>query len=185
MNKKLLYILTIFIFGCRYVDISPVGDTSRMIIIQRGFLDAPSFGLDRLGAKLMSLDSEVIVASYLKIDMLHKIILENRPHKLFLIGHSFGADNSIQLAAMLKKDGIFVNGMFLLDSTFPLPITDNVLFCQNYYVNNILGNRNIVVPEIANNQSMVVNVPITNYNHLDIDDASDIHDSIVDLINGN
>jgi pimeloyl-ACP methyl ester carboxylesterase len=55
---------------------------------------------------------------------------------LVLIGHSYGADDSIRIARELEKSGIDVDLLILMDPVTPPPVPLNVRACRNYYQSN-------------------------------------------------
>lgn len=55
-----------------------------------------------------------------------------------LVGYSFGADTASLLAEMLEQQGIGVEAMVLIESTWGTPVPGNVAHCINYYKSRAL-----------------------------------------------
>jgi pimeloyl-ACP methyl ester carboxylesterase len=62
---------------------------------------------------------------------------------IVIVGYSSGADIACALASRLGKEGIRVQTMVLIESTFGLSVPANVDYCVNYYASRILYNVDV------------------------------------------
>src|SRR5690606_30886302 len=57
----------------------------------------------------------------------------NDSEPLVLIGHSYGADDVLRIAAELEKQGITVDLLITCDAVTPPPVPGNIVALHNYY----------------------------------------------------
>lgn len=85
---------------------------------------------------------------------------------LYLAGYSFGADFACLLAERLSSAGISVSAMVLMESTFGIPVPQNVKCCINYYKTRLLdfipSSRGIQV-SAESPHTELTNVNVRNY----------------------
>jgi hypothetical protein len=112
---------------------------------------------------------------------------------LVLIGHSYGADDSIRIARELRKDGIPVRLLVTLDAVTPPPVPDNVRRCLNIYQSNGFWDnfpwmRGVPVQVESRTATKLANYDVRvdrtdlldqDTNHVNIEKKSKIHAEIV------
>lgn len=104
----------------------------------RGFLNDYSLGLDRLATDMQTLNLNPTIVEWPNWEpAVQKIVSEyagrDDGSKFMLVGHSYGADDAIRMAQVMKERGMEVELLFLLDATVPDAIPDNVVRCIHYY----------------------------------------------------
>lgn len=109
------------------------GQTCVFLLLGFGDLDG-SQGLDQLAATLKGNGCFADVEPYRKWKAIARDILKDPPAKLVLIGHSHGGVDAINIAHRLKKQGVSVQLLVLLDVGRPDPIPANVDVAMHYYV---------------------------------------------------
>lgn len=109
------------------------GQTCVFLLLGFGDLDG-SQGLDQLAATLKGKGCFADVEPYRKWKAIARDILKEPPAKLVLIGHSHGGVDAINIAHRLKKKGVSVQLLVLLDVGRPDPIPANVDVAVHYYV---------------------------------------------------
>lgn len=175
--KYLSILFLLFCFGCTNIQNSDV-------YCLRGMGEVFSNGLDNLASEIQSEKGvKSISLSWTEREGVTRSELGERP--LFLIGHSYGADNAVEIAYALKDKGIKVDYLFLFDSTNPKPIPDNVLHCVHWYVETIIGDAvpvifpgNPVKLEDGNAITDLENRKMKDSNHFNIDSNKDIKNFI-------
>jgi hypothetical protein len=125
--------------------VQPTSDAPRVgsVYLLRGFLGIWSYGIDDLGGKI---NAAGIRASVFQEDQWHALaetILEKyrnepRHEPIVLIGHSYGADDTLRIARQLKECDIPVDMIITLDPVTPPKVPDNVRVCYNFYQSNLL-----------------------------------------------
>jgi pimeloyl-ACP methyl ester carboxylesterase len=101
-----------------------------------------SGGLGRFASDLRGGGAYARVESYRKWPAVVREIVAERPAKLVLVGHSFGADAAVRTARALQEHGIAVRVLALLDASapplaapgVPPPIPANVDIALEFYV---------------------------------------------------
>lgn len=134
-----------------------------------GLWDVYSLGFNDLAAQMRSRGLRAVTLSGTDWPALAQEII--RAHKngklrgdLIFVGHSFGGDDAVDIAILLKEQGISVRGLALLESTFPAPIPVNVDRCFHLYKPNLAGDLfpntfagNPVTPEPGNTHTEIIN----------------------------
>jgi hypothetical protein len=115
---------------------------------------------------------------------------------LILGGHSLGADKALYLSEKLKRAGVTVDYVLLLDPTNPPTVTSNVQRCHNIYLSHRLTDwfpafRGIAV-ETASRETELINFDVRSaksgalseidFNHFDIETDPDIQALMTELI---
>lgn len=137
------------LIGCAPVDQAPppvvpvsVPDPVRcdiQVYCILGLWNVYSLGLYDLADELRAAGipaSAVSDSDYEKLadSIISERLATNDQRPLVLVGHSFGADDSLRVAEKLQTVGLHVNLVILLDPTSPPSVPDNVDKCINYYI---------------------------------------------------
>lgn len=114
---------------------------------------------------------------------------------LYLAGYSFGADFACLLADRLSNAGISVKAVVLIESTFGIPVPQNVVCCVNYYQTRMLDfvptSRGIEA-SAESPRTHLTNVNVRNYamlsdlaacNHFTIGDHRRLHQLAAEFLN--
>ncbi|MVA97800.1 hypothetical protein GN330_11145 [Nitratireductor sp. CAU 1489] len=112
----------------------------------RGFMGIFSTGLDDMAARLNARGVRAQTYGHLSGPAVRGDIV--RSHKaapglpVILVGHSFGGNAALQVAALLAQDGIKVDLVITVDPTRDGPISPNVRRYINYYLSaNAIGSE--------------------------------------------
>lgn len=108
------------------------------VYLLRGYRNVYSLGFDRLAEQMKAVNLNPTMIDWPFWEEAARVMLNEYPTfpngcKLMLVGHSYGADDAIRIANILKTNGIEVRLLYLLDATVPDPIPDNVIQCIHYY----------------------------------------------------
>lgn len=109
---------------------------------------------------------------------------------LVFVGHSFGADDAVDLAQMLHEHSIPVRMLVLLDATDPSDIPPNVDRCAHFYLPNHLADAfphtfagNPVVAQPGNDHTEIINNALSSLlfglEHFWLDSDPAIHDAVI------
>lgn len=144
-------VCALLLAGCKSMTpgsldrVQPVSDKplAGNVYLLRGFIGIWSYGIDHLSTKI---DASGIRASVFQEDQwnrLGKQIIRqyrNTPdhEPLVLIGHSYGADDTLRIARMLQEENIKVDLIITLDPVTPPKVPSNVRLCYNIYQSNVL-----------------------------------------------
>jgi hypothetical protein len=108
------------------------------VYLMRGVLNVFSLGLDQLAAKLQAAGVAASVQNYLGWSGLADDIIagyhSGNREPIILMGHSAGADATIEVARKLQGSGIPVALIVNFDPVSPDPVPPNVKQIINYYV---------------------------------------------------
>ncbi|MCO6435802.1 MAG: hypothetical protein J5J06_01795 [Phycisphaerae bacterium] len=197
VQSVLLGMLLLVLGGCAGPHM-PSGNAPRIgrVYCLRGLMDVFSLGLNDLARELRK---EGVRAADMSGSRWRSLAVEleaeaanGEPEEpIVLVGHSYGADNAVRLAWRLKKAGIDVDLLLLLDATAPPPIPDNVIRCVHYYKPTVLGAAcpicfagNPVVLAAGNERTVLLNTVISRetlgadavgVGHFNVDAAPAIH----------
>lgn len=168
-----------------------------------GYNDVYSTGLIELTDKL---NAEGIRAKWLNGNTWLAFIAEiKQAHAkgtlkgdLILVGHSFGGDDAVNVAAKVADDGVPVRLIVLVDATSPAPIPRNVDYCYNIYKPTLAGDLfpnsfagNPVERAPGNTHTRIINEAVTVANfgwaanrieHFSIDSEPLIHQAVINKI---
>lgn len=108
-------------------------DAKGRVILLRGWNDL-SPGIDPLAAKVRATGCEAAVFRHSQWRDLIAPLAGPRRGPLILLGHSFGGDAALQLAAELGRAGVAVDLVVTLDPCWPPPVPPGVRVCRNYYL---------------------------------------------------
>jgi pimeloyl-ACP methyl ester carboxylesterase len=105
---------------------------------------------------------------------------------LVLVGHSYGADDQIRVAATLQQHGIAVDLMVLFDPVTPPKVPTNVKRVYNIYRSRPLTDmypwwRGIAVEVVDAKKTECVNIDLR---VTDVGFDSDVHHALIDKVPG-
>jgi pimeloyl-ACP methyl ester carboxylesterase len=113
------------------------------VYLLRGFIGIWSYGIDHLGKKVN--ESGVRAAVYQEDqwpDLAERIIEQYKaatePEPLVLVGHSYGADDTLKIAKRLEEHGMHVDLIVTLDPVTPPRVPTNVSLVYNIYQPSLL-----------------------------------------------
>lgn len=147
-------------------------DPSTQVYCLRGLWDVFSTGLDDLARKIRAEGIPAVSLSGTDwpdvVDHITQTPASaSADQRLVLVGHSFGADDAVNVARLLGRRDIRVSLLVLIDATAPPPIPDNVDRCVHMYLPNTLGDLaprgfpgNPVVPADGNTRTEIINRPL-------------------------
>lgn len=140
------------------------------VYLLRGLNNVYSLGFDQLATQMSELNCTPTIVDWPYWEIAAKQIVgddaaSKEGAKYMLVGHSYGADDAIKTAIVMKDHGMDVQLLFLLDATAPEPIPDNVIHCIHYYEPWLPGDLfpdvfsgNPVVPAPGNNRTKIENL---------------------------
>lgn len=116
------------------------------VYLVRGFMGVFSTGLDDLEASLEARGVKAETYGHLSGPAIRDDIVRARKTRpglpVILVGHSFGGNAVLQIAALLAQDGIRVALVITVDPTRNGPISSNVGRYINYYLSaNAIGSE--------------------------------------------
>jgi hypothetical protein len=125
--------------------VKPFSDAPRAgnVYLLRGWIGIFSTGIDRLGEKVNEAGvhgqvyqqgqwhelADTIAAKYKNA---------RDPEPLVLVGHSYGADDIVNIARELEKENVTVDLLVTIDPTTPPAVPKNVKHAYNLYQPNLL-----------------------------------------------
>lgn len=153
----------------------PVDGCVARVYLIRGLWDVFSTGLNTLGDELRRAGINAVVISGADWPALRDELIAQAATgvttPLVLIGHSYGADDAIEVARQLRRHDIPVALLGLIDATDPGRIAANVDRCVHLYLPNPLGllfpnefSGNPVFPAADNTHSVIENITVTRDN---------------------
>jgi hypothetical protein len=152
----------------------------------RGLADIFSRGMDTLTDTLNRHGYAARVYSTNAWPSAARRIADNytRGHKniVVLIGHSLGADATIDIANQLDNANIPVELIVTFDGTKPHQVPKNVLHLVNFYQTNGIGKRITPGPRFHGELSNVDLTGERGITHLTIDKAGHLHAHVIDKI---
>ena len=157
---------------------------SGQVIVIRG-IDIFSLGMNDLAKRLRDMGIPAQVSSYrsgdrraVTIATAYRASRANRP--VILVGHSFGADEALRVAAALDKMKIPVELLVAFDPTIHGPVTKNVNRCVNFHtakkgmwspVVAVKGYRGTLI-----NRNIREEAEFANVNHFSMDNNKALQD---------
>jgi len=163
----------------------------------RGFIGIWSYGIDGLGQKI---DAAGVRASVFQENQWHELAAAiaqkyrdaKKPEPLVLIGHSYGADDTLRIAKLLQEENITIDLIITLDPVTPPKVPSNVRLCYNIYQSNSLDPfpffRGIKLQPETEDATNLVNVNIRTdrrdllepgTDHFNIEKNARIHEEVV------
>jgi hypothetical protein len=165
--------------------VAPVGAGSQIYLL-RGLFGVFSLGMDKLSAKLKEKGYEPRLIGWEQWPLAENEILTGHrngdPGPIVLIGHSLGADSTIQLASNIGQANITVDLIVTFDSTQAVEVPANVAHFINFYLNDGLGKAAIPSQGFhgeLNNFDLTANRDL---DHLNFDDADGLQAIVMDKI---
>lgn len=156
--------------SCTTPYVGELTDQSRArVYLLRGLWDVFSVGFDVLAQEV---ESDTVSALSMTgpywpsvVDEIQSVAqASERRQRLVLVGHSYGADDAINLARALNERNVEIDLLILLDATNPGHIPPNVATCVHYYIPTDLGRAvpdifagSPVVPTPGNTRTVIVN----------------------------
>ena len=101
---------------------------------------------------------------------------------MILIGHSLGANATIQAANQLNQQNIPVALIVTFDPTQPHQVPRNVSHLVNFYQNNGFGRRLVSGPGFHGELTNINLTADRSLSHTTIDEASRLHGQVVQQI---
>ena len=124
------------IFGCSDAQAAP--RRAGHVYLMRGVLNVFSLGMDEIAYKLQAVGVAASTQNYLGWRGLADDIIANYRSgdrgPVILMGHSAGADATIDVARRLQNSGVPVALIVNFDPVSPAPVPPNVQQVVNYYV---------------------------------------------------
>jgi hypothetical protein len=156
-----------------------VAPSQVQIDLFRGLADIFSRGMDTLGDKLNRQGYRAHVYSTGGWQNVARRIADQyaRGQKgiVVLIGHSLGANATLDIANELSKSNVPIELIVTFDATEPHPVPKNVLHLVNFYQNNGFGKKITPGPGF---QGELTNLDLTadaNIRHITIDKSDRLH----------
>ncbi len=182
----------------------PIGTESHLrVYLLRGLAGVFSLGFEQLAEemRLAGLDANAFDGpTYYELadGLIDELANESNPPGIVLIGHSYGADDAIRMARLLRDAGIQVQLLYLLDATSPQLIPANVdrvvhlyhLWLPGYIAPAVFSG-NPVELEPGNTHTELVNTIINEedfgpaaacINHFNVDASNLIQQKILDEV---
>lgn len=109
------------------------------VYLIRGFLGVFSTGFDKMSLELGKKGIRTEVYGHMSASSVHAKIVrqmaatKGKRRKLVIVGHSFGGNAALSVAAQLHNDGIPVELVITVDPTRSGPLSSNVKRYRNYY----------------------------------------------------
>lgn len=182
--------------------VQPHSDRPRAgnVYLLRGFIGIWSYGVDHLGRKVNEAGVRAHVYQEDQWGRLTDAIIERYrdapdPEPLVLIGHSYGADDTIKIARRLQDHGIDVDLIVTLDPVTPPKVPSNVRLVYNIYQPSLLDKlpffRGVKLDPESSGQRNLVNVNIRaerkdllepDTDHFNIEKNERIHAEVVSKV---
>jgi pimeloyl-ACP methyl ester carboxylesterase len=111
------------------------------VYLLRGWIGIFSYGIDHLTEKINAAGVRAHVYQENQWEMLAKAIERKyqaapKHEPLILVGHSYGADDTLRISHMLQDAGITVDLVVTIDPVSPPPVPGNVRRCFDIYQSN-------------------------------------------------
>ena len=137
--------LILWLCGCHPLPPGDIATAARCpaaqhpgnVVLLRGWRDLYSTGIDDLTKTLnrAGVNASVYRCAQWR-DLAQAIGHRNCPGPLILIGFSYGADDSIEIARQLQQAGQPVDLLITIDPVTPPLVPANVKLCYNYFQTN-------------------------------------------------
>jgi len=198
----------LFVGGCKSMtpgDLDRVQTTSDQplvgnVYLLRGFIGIWSYGINTLGRRVS--EAGIRASIYQEdqwSDLCSRIIdryqasTDHEP--LILIGHSYGADDTLRMAKRMEEHNIAVDLIITLDPVTPPKVPANVKLCYNIYQPSLLDSlpffRGVALVSEAPDGSNLRNVNIrkerrdllnSDTDHFNIEKNEKIHAEVVKIL---
>lgn len=153
------------------------------VYLVRGFLNVFSLGMDTLANKLSSRGISAVVINHTEWRSLSDQIAAGykagRRGPIVLVGHSFGADAIMEMAAYLGQQGVPVALVVPFDGTSSHPASANIARVLNLYKSS-----GVLITPGPGFRGQLTNFYISdpNVGHSDIDDLPNLHAMVIGRI---
>ena len=145
------------------------------IFMLRGLFGIFSLGIDKLAEKLRAEGFEPTILPWEQWGLAASAILASHRRgetgHIILIGHSLGADSTIQIADRIAAEKIPVDLIVTFDITQPLAVPANVERFINFFQNNGVGRRAVAGARFQGELSNVDLSADHSLDHLNIDES--------------
>jgi hypothetical protein len=183
-----------------WVQPNSTGPRAGNVYLVRGLIGVFSTGMDKLAAELNASGVRSHVYQDLQTSELADTIARQyasarNAEPLCLIGHSYGADDVLNIARVLEKRGIPVDMVVTVDATVPPPVPGNVRVCYNFYQSQLTDVipmfRGIPLKVTPGSETELKNVDVRKNgrellepgtNHINIDKNAKVHKSIMEQV---
>jgi hypothetical protein len=157
----------------------------------RGLADIFSRGMDTLTEKLNRQGYSARVYSHTNWQSVARRIADRYARGdrdiVVLIGHSLGADATLQIAQALARSNIPVELIVTFDGTQPHQVPGNVRHLVNFYQNNGFGKKISPGPGFQGELSNIDLTADTSLSHVTIDKSHRLHAQVIakiaDIVN--
>jgi Thioesterase domain len=157
----------------------------------RGLADIFSRGMDTLTDKLNRQGYSARVYSHTNWQSVARNIAERYARGdrdvVVLIGHSLGADATLQIAHALARSNVPVDLIVTFDGTHPHQVPSNVRHLVNFYQNNGFGKSISAGPGFAGQLNNVDLTSDSSLSHVTIDKSHRLHAEVIakiaDIVN--
>jgi hypothetical protein len=186
-------------------DPLPESAANARVYLTRGLVAEYSLGMNRLADKLEELGIQTRVIDKPDYEDAQSEIVNTYQEsggtlQFFIIGHSWGSDDAIRIAAELDADDVPIRLVVVLDAGLPPGVSDNVEKCTCYYIPTpagetapfvFAGHPISLAPD--NSRTVLDNIPFTTETygdmvgcatHFNVDVNSFAHILIIDEIVG-
>jgi len=163
-----------------------------------GLANVFSLGLNDLANKLRNVGVPAAVVSGSDVQTLADDIVDARirsgdTRPLVLTGHSYGADDCLRIAEIMKSRGLSVDLVVLIDPSSPIPVPANIDKCINFYIPTAFGDvlpgvfaGNPIVVAAGNTNTILINQEVTaalgpelgSIDHFSLDSSGTLHQLI-------
>jgi hypothetical protein len=124
-------------------DVQPLSKYPHVgnVYLLRGWIGIFSYGINRLGDKINAAGVRAHVYQEDQWEGLANTIAKKyrsapKHEPLILVGHSFGADDTLRISQLLQQAGITVDLVITIDPVTPPPVPGNITRCINIYQSN-------------------------------------------------
>src|SRR5271169_558205 len=165
----------------------PVPTPSQVqVYLLRGLGDVWSTGMDTLTQTLTRRGYYAAVYGYGHGAQIARHLAQSYAHGrkaiLVLIGHSLGANATLQMAHELEKFNVPIELIVTFDATKPYVVPNNVLHFVNFYQNNGFGKQATPAPGFQGELSNIDLTADAAVNHFTLDDSDRLHSYVMSKI---
>lgn len=169
--------------ACGPTPLAPLAGPPRgRVILLRGLANMFSTGMNFLTAKLRQRDFDASVHNYLEWNALAAAVLRAQQadtlvRPFAIIGHSYGADDAVEMANHLGRQGVATDLLVTFDPTASDPVAAGVLRVLNFYQDRDTVTRTLVGgPGFT---GTLENQLVPGESHISIDKQDRLHDQVI------
>jgi hypothetical protein len=156
------------------------------IYLVRGLFGVFSLGMDQLALKLKEQGFEPRLVGWEQWGVVANEILANNRRgdsgQIILIGHSLGADSTIQIASNVAKENVPIDLIVTFDTTQPLQVPNNVVHFINFFQENGVGKRMVAESGFQGQLSNIDLSADRSLDHLNIDESARLQQIVVNKV---